>query len=917
LTTRLRKPMLVLGTTILMMQAVFMPVGMVYAETTIDTEEQELVELPPMKTYLTEEPASEPRFFFTRSRMQGTTKEPVKVTFFSDQEVSEAQVSLPEEATLLINQLPTGVSVEKGEHPNEWIVQSERAQKTFVLPLVVQKAGNYELSVEESTAHLEISEEATVEETESSNEDLATEKDVREENVGYGISKNQLSDIPFPPPSEQGHADNPMDQFDRWVPLDSSGNIESGWENIPASIIYSANRNSSRTLLNGRPVSQAAGIESLGPVIASGDIITFENVGTGVDDKPFHARLEVFRTRNSIGTRNVMRLHSRGFNNRSGEGRADFSAITSFIYSDGTIVDGDILLSFDDSNSTIGGFYITLLNENIKAVLGQPNNQNGWGETDGISTTVKPGAPLNMIVPGAPHVQVFSRVTRNSIVLFEQHGPALDLDIFYSDLDIIGEVEEEEFVSQYKVSQRIPSSGNIDDGLDIQINNPDVLKTMDAEILSIKDDTGNDLSEVIKVSKAAGQVTFTINKEELSNLQGKTIDIELVYPIDKSKNPKDFLVGDYLEIELEVSNSLSNTVATGIAKTWARPLGDPIPQEVGLDTSTTDLDPAEFVDNLENKLAGDEPFVIGFSEERTFDRLEETSIGVVIESEISGIQNTIDVPVTVIEKKGSVFVHHVDKAGKTLEDSEEVIGIIGEPYETKPHEIPNYQLVAEPDNAAGVFSEEVIEVTYVYEITPVKPVDPIDPDKEVDPENPPVLPENQGLLSIDFISQFNFGEQVISVQDKTYYAQPQRLLNEDGTVNENEERPNYVQISDRRSENDRNGWTLAVTQKEQFHGAENQVLNGASLSLLNQQLITTQGGTAPGLQSVPYTLVPGNQRTLLHAQVTEGTGTWIYRFGDGETAGESVTLDVPRGANPESTTYSSTLIWELSAVPGN
>lgn len=108
-----------------------------------------------------------------------------------------------------------------------------------------------------------------------------------------------------------------------------------------------------------------------------------------------------------------------------------------------------------------------------------------------------------------------------------------------------------------------------------------------------------------------------------------------------------------------------------------------------------------------------------------------------------------------------------------------------------------------------------------------------------------------------------------------------------------------------------------MTQKEQFKGEENQVLNGASLSLSNQKVLTVQGGKAPGLQSVPCTLVPGNQRTLLIAQGSEGTGTWIYRFGDGEMAGKSVALDVPKGANPEATTYSSTLIWELGAVPGN
>lgn len=156
-----------------------------------------------------------------------------------------------------------------------------------------------------------------------------------------------------------------------------------------------------------------------------------------------------------------------------------------------------------------------------------------------------------------------------------------------------------------------------------------------------------------------------------------------------------------------------------------------------------------------------------------------------------------------------------------------------------------------------------------------------------------------------------------SVSDQIYYAQSQRLLNEDGTVNETEERPNYVQISDRRPENERNGWELAVTQKEQFKGKENQELKGASLSLSNQQVVTAQAGTAPGLQSVPCVLIPGNRRTLLKAQGDEGTGTWVYRFGDQSTAGESVTLEVPGGANPEAAKYETTLLWELSAVPGN
>ncbi|MGG5325860.1 hypothetical protein IGJ83_003441 [Enterococcus pernyi] len=228
-------------------------------------------------------------------------------------------------------------------------------------------------------------------------------------------------------------------------------------------------------------------------------------------------------------------------------------------------------------------------------------------------------------------------------------------------------------------------------------------------------------------------------------------------------------------------------------------------------------------------------------------------------------------------------------------------------------------LIDDPFNAVTdltIGSEDTM-IKAVYETKVVSPVDPLDPEVEVSPENTPELPEDQGQLSIDFISSFNFGSQAISVNDQTYYAKLQRLLNEDGTVNEFEERPNYIQISDRRPEKERNGWELAVTQKEQFKSEGNQVLNGASLVLSNQQVITAQGGTAPSLQSDTRDLIPGQRRTLLKAQGNEGAGTWIYRWGDGETAGESVALKVPKGANPEVTTYKTTLIWELAAVPDN
>lgn len=217
-------------------------------------------------------------------------------------------------------------------------------------------------------------------------------------------------------------------------------------------------------------------------------------------------------------------------------------------------------------------------------------------------------------------------------------------------------------------------------------------------------------------------------------------------------------------------------------------------------------------------------------------------------------------------------------------------------------------------------SDVVLQANYEEEATDVRPVDPLEPDKEVDPENPPQLPEDQGRFSIDFVSQFDFGVQAISAQDQTYYAKPQRLLAEDGTVLEGEERPNYVQVSDRRSTQERDGWELSVRQNDPFTNRETgEELTGARLILQNQQIATAQGGTAPGLAHTnPMALNPGGaKRTLLKAQGPEGEGTWIYRFGDADSADKSVALEVPRGATPSATSYQTTLTWELSSVPDN
>ncbi|WP_429974974.1 hypothetical protein, partial [Enterococcus sp. DIV0840c] len=103
-----RKTMIVLSTTLLSVHVGLMPLGIVYAGTTEEAEGQEPIELPSVTDYLQQDETSNPRFFFTQSRMQGMVEEPLKMTFFSDQEVSEARVTLPKEAQLLKDKLPAG-----------------------------------------------------------------------------------------------------------------------------------------------------------------------------------------------------------------------------------------------------------------------------------------------------------------------------------------------------------------------------------------------------------------------------------------------------------------------------------------------------------------------------------------------------------------------------------------------------------------------------------------------------------------------------------------------------------------------------------------------------------------------------------------------------------------------------------------
>jgi hypothetical protein len=633
--------------------------------------------------------------------LQGTLEVPLQVTFFSDQEVSEAQVILPKEATIIKEHLPEGTTFVQGEHPHEWLIQSEHAQKKFVLSLVFDRMGHYEISVEGTKVHIEISESEEIGDDNSGsadidqtlNTDIKTERNATNLLLNTHFIFNNGVDTTIPQ-WELASSTTPVNFLSRNLTI-SQVTDSAGWNRLSDSDF------------------QIGGNSLLGVNRTSG-------------------------TRTLIVSQTIKTIQGHTYNIQVNARR----------------------------NSNTGNLAITAYNDN--EVIAGPNTLNS--------------ASYSL---GSNYQTYGIRFTANS--------------------------------NQTTIGFRL-------DGTYTAITNASVTP-----------------------------VQYSLKLESIPSVGGNAqADMELLIQgqsaaIVATPNPGYRFVGWQ-------ANTGTNIV-----------ISDPSATHTSITMGNSDV--------------------------------------------------TLQ---AIFEKEGRVIVNYVDSVGNELADSTELSGAIGESYETSALEIENYKITEEPKNAQGTFTEEDINVTYIYDISKVRPIDPLDPDVEVDPENKPELPKDQGFLSIDFVSQFNFGTQKISVNDQTYYAQPQRLLNEDGTVNETGERPNYLQISDRRPVNKRSGWLLSVNQNGQFSNQSGHELIGSEIQLLNQELVTAKGGTAPTLQEENVQrIIPNTKKILLQADEESGIGTWIYRFGDHDTADKSIGLYVPKGTNPEATIYSAKLIWELSAVPDN
>ncbi|MGG5335786.1 WxL domain-containing protein [Enterococcus sp. AZ154] len=263
----------------------------------------------------------------------------------------------------------------------------------------------------------------------------------------------------------------------------------------------------------------------------------------------------------------------------------------------------------------------------------------------------------------------------------------------------------------------------------------------------------------------------------------------------------------------------------------------------------------------------------------------------------------------------NIKINHIDEEGVALREPTYQGEFVNESVDILPEEIPYYQYLYERDGqpleTRVTRDEQEYWLVYGLESTP-QPVDPLDPDTQVNPENPPEIDAEQGFVSLDFVSQFQFGTVGIRSETTTYDALPQKLL-QPADPNDNL-RPNYVQVSDRRREN--SGWTLRATLREPFESDEGHQLTGARILLDNIDVVTTRENVSePPTHKQQAALTVGNAEIIAQAGANQGRGTWVQRFGDRETMDQSVKLEVPISATPQATRYSATILWELSFVP--
>ncbi|MFS7004183.1 WxL domain-containing protein [Carnobacterium maltaromaticum] len=201
------------------------------------------------------------------------------------------------------------------------------------------------------------------------------------------------------------------------------------------------------------------------------------------------------------------------------------------------------------------------------------------------------------------------------------------------------------------------------------------------------------------------------------------------------------------------------------------------------------------------------------------------------------------------------------------------------------------------------------------------------PDVEIDPE----VPGSTGPLTIAKAATMNFGSQVISNQDQTYnmVAEMQKLANPVADGPTHVPYVSFAQVQDTRGTNA--GWDLKVSLDNFTSTTQNGVLTGAEVSLHDPRIQYVGNDTnAPKAHENGLKLIPGEGAiSVMTAENSKGAGSssvvWgnqadlNAQFANNEVdvvENGAIQLFVPGSTAKDAATYTSTLSWELAAIPG-
>lgn len=230
---------------------------------------------------------------------------------------------------------------------------------------------------------------------------------------------------------------------------------------------------------------------------------------------------------------------------------------------------------------------------------------------------------------------------------------------------VVDTTNSDTFKAKLNVGQSIYVNKYIDGGytddLTINIQLPPVVdgkKGVDA----IKITTALNKDITASVTKTfdekTGQLSVLVPRLKLIELAIGPANnyINIVGEFDLDKTAKNMMQYDpqktgTFTLPVTVDNSLNSTSAkaTGTMQVkMPNPTATPVKKSVEQGSSTDELDPNTLVSDAKSILTDDTVKAIGFKENKTFDTLGLTTVTVIIESQETGVQSEIVVPVTVV-----------------------------------------------------------------------------------------------------------------------------------------------------------------------------------------------------------------------------------------------------------------------------